>query len=328
MQRLAIVVPCCNEEEVLPDTVRQLTQLLAALVKKQKISPDSFLLLVDDGSTDGTWRLMTEAFDRSSQVEALRLAGNAGQQNALFAGLAAVVERCDMAVTVDADLQDDIGVMERMIDCFRDGADVVYGVRSERKTDTFFKRSTALLFYRLIEWLGANTVYNHAEYRLMSARVLRQLMRYGERNLFLRGIVPLIGFRSEKVYYARKPRAAGKSKYPLSRMLATALEGVTSFSIRPITLTVLLGGGILLCTLAAMIYILASRAAGKAVSGWASIMASVWFLGGLELVAVGAAGEYVGKTYLEVKRRPRYHIEQFLRHGDSAANEFCERSDD
>ena len=314
MERLAIVVPCYNEEEALPGTVEQLSDLIAALVQNGKIASDSYLLFVNDGSTDGTWHLLEEAFERNPHVCALRLTGNVGQQNALFAGLSAVCGRCDMAVSIDADLQDDIGVMEEMIDLFHDGADVVYGVRRERKTDSFFKRATAHLFYKVMAWLDTGTVYNHAEYRLMSARVLEELMRYPERNLFVRGLVPLIGYRSEKVYYARKSRTAGKSKYPLGKMLATAFEGITSLSSRPITMLVALGAAMLVCTFMALMGMLLAFLRGGAVPGWLSIMASVWLLGGLQLVAIGVVGAYIGRTYLEVKRRPRYHIDCFLSH--------------
>lgn len=314
MERLAIVVPCYNEEEVLSDTTGQLTDWLVGLAQKGKISPDSYLLLVNDGSTDSTWPVMGELFAGNSHVCALCLAGHVGQQNALMAGFSAVDGHCDMAVSIDADLQDDIGVMEEMIDLFHGGAEVVYGVRKERKTDTFFKRTTAQLFYKVMARLGTKTVYNHAEYRLMSAKVLRELLRYRERNLFVRGLVPLMGCRSETVYYSRKSRPAGKSKYPLVKMFATALEGITSFSTQPITILMALGAVMMLGTLIALAVILAAYGAGTTVFGRASVMASVCFLGGLQLMAIGVIGQYIGSTYLEVKRRPRYHTECFLRH--------------
>lgn len=314
MDRLAIVVPCYNEEEVFADTARQLTGLVVGLVEKGKISPDSYMLFVNDGSTDHTWHLMREEFERNRYVSAINLAGNAGQQNALWAGLSAVSEHCDMAVSIDADLQDDIHVMEEMIDRFHAGADVVYGVRNQRKTDTFFKRATAHLFYTVMDRLETKCVYNHADYRLMSARALQQLMQYQERNLFVRGLVPLIGYPSDTVYYARKPRTAGKSKYPLSKMISVAWEGITSFSMKPMTAVMAVGGGVLLCALMVFVYILLSFFSGRAVSGWSSMMVSVWFLGGLQLFGVGMIGAYIGKTYLEVKRRPRFHIECMLSH--------------
>lgn len=316
MERLAIVVPCYNEEEVLPDTAARLTGLLAELVQKGKIASDSYLLLVDDGSTDRTRQLIQAMFEKNPRICVLCLAGNVGQQNALWAGLSAADGHCDMVVSIDADLQDDIGVMEKMIDLFHDGAEVVYGVRKERKTDTFFKRTTAHLFYQVMAWLGTKTIDNHADYRLMNARALRELMQYRERNLFVRGLVPLMGYRSETVYYARKPRTAGKSKYPPVKMLATALEGITSFSIRPITLVMLLGAAIVLCTLIALLMIFAAYLSGRTVSGRVSIMVSIWFLNGLQLAAIGVIGEYIGNTCLEVKRRPRYHVECFLSHDE------------
>ena len=317
MERLAIVVPCYNEEEVLSDTVGQLTDWLVGLTQKGKISSDSYLLLVNDGSTDNTWAVMRELFAGNPRVCALCLAGNVGQQNALMAGFAAVDGHCDIAVSIDADLQDDIGVMEEMIDLFHGGAEVVYGVRKERKTDTFFKRATAELFYQVMARLGTKTVYNHAEYRLMSAKALRQLLCYRERNLFIRGLVPLMGCRSETVYYSRKSRTEGKSKYPPVKMLATALEGITSFSTEPITMLMVLGAVMMVGTLIALAVILTAYGADRPISGRSWVMASVCFLGGLQLMAIGVIGQYIGCTYLEVKRRPRYHIECFLRHDES-----------
>ncbi|MBQ4397460.1 MAG: glycosyltransferase family 2 protein [Clostridia bacterium] len=314
MKKLAIVVPCYNEEPVLEDTARQLTDLLSDLIAREKVSPDSFILFVNDGSTDGTWRLIEQAYAGSRLVCGLNLAANVGHQNALLAGLSSVQLLCDVTITIDADLQDDIAVMEEMIDQFEAGADIVYGVRKERKTDTFFKRFTAQSFYKVMALMGVKSVYNHADYRLMSARAVRQLLQYSERNLFLRGIVPLIGYPTAKVYYARKARTAGESKYPLKKMLSFAFEGITSFSIKPITMVMMAGIAILFCTVLAFIYILASYFTGHTVSGWASIMTSIWFLGGMQLVAIGIVGEYVGKTYLEVKRRPRFNIERFLTH--------------
>ncbi len=325
MKRLAIVVPCYNEEPVLRETAAQLTNLLKDLTQRGKISPKSFILFVNDGSTDRTWELIQEEFERSPFVYALNLAANVGHQNALLAGLSSVQDLCNVTITIDADLQDDIGVMEEMIDQYEAGADIVYGVRKERKTDTFFKRFTAQSFYKVMALLGVKTVYNHADYRLMSARAVRQLMQYGERNLFLRGIVPLIGYPSAKVYYARKARTAGESKYPLKKMLSFAFEGITSFSIKPITMVMMAGIAILFCTVLAFIYILASYFTGHTVSGWASIMTSIWFLGGMQLVAIGIVGEYVGKTYMEVKQRPRFNVETFLTHDQFDNNDSSEK---
>lgn len=252
MKRLAIVVPCYNEEEVFENTAERLTELLSALVQKSKISPDSYILFVDDGSTDNTWRMMMAEYEKNFRVQALGLAGNAGQQNALMAGFACVVNDCDMAVSIDADLQDDLGVLEEMIDKCHQGTDVVYGVRNDRRSDTFFKRTSAHMFYSLMKMLGTKTVSDHAEYRLMSAEVLRELMRYDERNIFLRGIIPLMGFRSEVVYYARKRRTAGRSKYSPGKMFSTALEAITSFSIRPLSMMMLIGAAIALCAFVAL----------------------------------------------------------------------------
>lgn len=320
MERLAIVVPCYNEEEVLGETARKLTDLLKELSERGRISPDSYVLFVNDGSTDGTWEFIQHEFEQSSFVYGLNLAANVGHQNALMAGLSQVCGLCDISVSIDADLQDDIRVMEQMIDKYEAGADIVYGVRKERKTDTFFKRFTAQSFYKVMELLGVKSIYNHADYRLMSARALNQLMQYSERNLFLRGIVPLIGYKSDKVYYSRKARTAGESKYPLKKMISFAFEGITSFSIKPITMVMMAGIAIMFCTVLAFIYILASFFTGRTVSGWASIMTSIWFLGGLQLVAIGIVGEYVGKTYLEVKQRPRFHVETFLRHDSESSD--------
>ena len=312
MKRLAIVVPCYNEQEVMENTAIRLTDLMADLIQKKKISADSYILFVDDGSTDGTWELMNEAFEKDPHVCALSLAGNSGQQNALMAGFAAVADNCDMAVSIDADLQDDIDVMEEMIDEYYEGADVIYGVRNDRKTDTFFKRFSAQMFYALMKLLGAKTVSNHADYRLMSSDVLRQLMRYGERNLFVRGVVPLMGYQSRTVYYARKKRAAGKSKYSLSKMFSTAFEAITSFSIKPISLIVMTGAAITVCALAALVLLLGCSVCGRSISDGKYILTSVWLLGGMQLAAVGVVGEYAGRTYFETKRRPRYRIERIL----------------
>ena len=241
VEKLAIVVPCYNEEPVLEDTARQLTDLLKDLTQRGIISPDSYMLFVNDGSTDRTWELMRREFENNDLFCAMNLAANVGHQNALLAGLSQVCDMCDIAISIDADLQDDIGVIEEMIAKYKAGADIVYGVRKERKTDTFFKRFTAQSFYRVMNLLGVKSIYNHADYRLMSNRALNQLMQYGERNLFIRGIVPLIGYKTDKVYYARKERTAGESKYPLKKMISFAFDGITSFSIKPITMVMLAG---------------------------------------------------------------------------------------
>lgn len=309
-----IVVPCYNEQEVLPDTVQQLTGVIEDLIAKKKISADSGILFVNDGSRDRTWELIAQYHGENQYVYGLNLAANVGHQNALLAGLHTVKDICDMSISIDADLQDDIAVIEQMVDAYAAGADVVYGVRSERKTDSFFKRFTAQAFYKIMAGLGVKTVYNHADFRLMSARAMCQLAQYKERNLFLRGIVPTIGYRTECVYYARKERTAGESKYPLKKMLSFAWDGITSFSVKPITMIAALGAVIIGCAVIAMIYTLVSWFCGRVVPGWSSLMISVWFLGGVQLFSIGIVGQYVGKTYVESKERPRYNIERFLDH--------------
>lgn len=314
MTKLFIVVPCYNEEEVLPTTVPALCKLVDRLVLNGKIDKSSGILFVDDGSRDRTFKILGAAHKAYKCVDAISLAANSGHQNALIAGLDAVKDRCDVAVTVDADLQDDISVIEEMLDKYEAGADIVYGVRSERQSDSFFKRNSAQLFYKLMSWLGAKTVYNSADFRLMSARAVKELLNYKERNLFLRGIVPLISQKTDTVYYTRQERTAGKSKYPLKKMLSFAWDGITSFSIRPITLILVLGLIIMLCSLAAFIYTLVSYFCGHATAGWSSLMISIWFLGGVQLFSVGIVGQYVGKNYMESKQRPRYSIAEALIH--------------
>lgn len=314
MKRLMIVVPCFNEEEALPTAVKELTAVIKDLIKKEKISSDSGILFVNDGSRDRTWELISEAYKSSEYVYGLNLAGNVGHQNALLAGLNTVKDICDMSVSIDADLQDDVNVIEEMVDKYYAGADIVYGVRSERKTDSFFKRFTAQSFYKFMSAMGVKSVYNHADFRLMSARAMKELSLYKERNLFLRGIVPKIGYKTDCVYYARKPRTAGESKYPLKKMLSFALDGITSFSIKPIKLVAVFGAVIIACSLIALIYTLISFFLGRAVPGWSSLMISIWFLGGVQLFSLGIVGQYVGKTYIESKERPRYNIEEFLNH--------------
>lgn len=315
MKRLMIVVPCFNEEEVFPSTVKQLTALIESLIQKEKISDDSGILFVNDGSRDRTRELISAAYKSNKYVYGLNLAGNVGHQNALLAGLNTVKDICDISVSIDADLQDDIGVIEEMIDKYYDGADIVYGVRSERKTDSFFKRFTAQSFYKFMSATGVKTIYNHADFRLMSARAMQALSEYKERNLFLRSIVPMLGYRTDCVYYSRKPRTAGESKYPFKKMLSFALDGITSFSIKPITLVAVFGAIIILCSVIAFIYTLISYFLGHTVPGWSSLMISIWFLGGVQLFSIGIVGQYVGKTYIESKERPRYNIEEFLDHG-------------
>lgn len=316
MQRLMIVVPCYNEEEILPYSAEKLTGVIKNLIKKSKIASNSGILFVNDGSKDKTWEIIQNEYSRNPYVYGLGLAGNVGHQNALFAGLQTAAEICDFSISIDADLQDDIEVIEQMVDKYLSGADIVYGVRSERKTDTFFKRFTAQLFYRIMEMMGVKTVYNHADFRLMSARAMKQLGQYKERNLFLRGMVPLIGYKTATVTYARKERLAGESKYPLKKMLSFAWDGITSFSIKPISMIMAFGGVIVVCSVIAFIYTLVSYFMGHVSPGWSSLMISIWFLGGVQLLFIGVVGQYVGKTYIESKERPRYNVEEFLNHED------------
>lgn len=306
---LYIVVPCYNEHEVLPMTVVRLSRVLDDMVRQELVADESRILCVDDGSTDGTWQLIEQLAGQQERLCGVKLAANVGHQNALMAGLETAIERADLTVTIDADLQDDINVIPDMVARWRDGADIVYGVRRERKTDTWFKRTTALTFYRLMERLGVKSVYNHADYRLMSRRAVAQLMRYRERNLFLRGIVPLVGYKTERVYYDRSARLAGESKYPLGKMLGFAIDGITSFSIKPVRMVFTLGVLFTLIALVILIYTLVAYFTGRAVSGWASLILSLWFIGGCVLIGLGIVGEYIGKIYIEVKDRPRYNIE-------------------
>lgn len=313
MDRLAIVVPCYNEEEVLKIASKALREVLEDLVRKEKIAADSFILFVNDGSKDRTWELIEEEHRAYPvQVKGVKLAGNVGHQFALTAGLITAKDMSDVTVSIDADLQDDVGVIEEMVDKFHAGSDIVYGVRSERKTDTFFKRVTAQGFYKVMAMMGVKTVYNHADFRLMSKRAVEQFSQYKETNLFLRGMVPLIGYQTDCVYYERKERVAGESKYPLKKMLALAFNGITSFSIKPISLITGLGVFIIICCILAAIYAFISYFTGNVVPGWTSLILSIWFIGGVQLLAVGLVGQYIGKIYVEVKQRPRYNIEKVL----------------
>ena len=313
MDRLAIVVPCYNEEEVLKIASAALREVLDDLVGKGKIGADSFILFVNDGSKDRTWELIEEehkAFPK--QVFGLKLAGNVGHQFALTAGLVTAKDMSDVTVSIDADLQDDVAVIEEMIDKFHAGNDIVYGVRKERKTDTFFKRTTAQGFYKVMEMMGVKTIYNHADFRLMSRRAVEQFSQYKETNLFLRGMMPLIGYQTDCVYYDRKERVAGESKYPLKKMLALAFNGISSFSVKPISMVLGLGMVIVVFSVLAAIYALISYFTGHVEPGWTSLILSIWFLGGVQLLAIGLVGQYIGKIYIEVKQRPRYNIEKVL----------------
>jgi glycosyltransferase involved in cell wall biosynthesis len=309
---LGIVVPCYNEEEVLPETVHRLTQVMDGLVRDKLVSPSSFMLFVNDGSKDRTWELI-ESFQRSNpRVAGLKLARNAGHQNALLAGLMRARKTADCAISIDADLQDDPEAIREFMLKYHEGYDIVYGVRQSRATDTWFKRFTAQTFYKLMLKLGAKIEYNHADYRLMSKRALEQLERFTEVNLFLRGIVPMIGFRTTRVYFDRKERFAGESKYPLKKMLSFAWDGITSLSITPIRLVTAAGFLLFGVSLIAALYAVVQKLIGNTVSGWASIMLSIWFIGGIQLISLGLIGEYIGKIYKEVKRRPLYIIETDL----------------
>ncbi|MFE5320231.1 glycosyltransferase family 2 protein [Paenibacillus sp. NPDC056579] len=307
---LTIVVPCYNEEEVLPETETRLSRVLSELIQDRLVSSASTILFVDDGSRDRTWALIEQFHTSNPYVTGLKLAANAGHQNALLAGLMTAEAYSDCVISIDADLQDDTGVMREFVVRFREGYDVVYGVRKSRATDTWSKRATAQGFYKLMTKMGVNIRYNHADYRLLSKRALQSLEQFKEVNLFLRGIVPLIGFPSTEVYYDRLERFAGESKYPLKKMLAFALEGITSFSVKPIRFVTLTGFGFAVLSALAFIYALVGKFWGTTVSGWTSLILSIWFIGGVQLLALGLIGEYIGKIYKEVKRRPLYVIEK------------------
>lgn len=313
---LAIVVPCYCEEAVVEETARRLTAVVDRLVASGDADARSHILFVNDGSTDRTWALIEQLHRQNRRVDGLNLAANVGHQAALLAGLDVAAGRSDAVVSIDADLQDDPDVIPQMVAAYRAGADVVFGVRRSRATDSRFKRVTALAFYRLMNALGTPTVYNHADFRLLSRRAARQLCRYRERNLFLRGIVPLIGYPSAKVYYDRAERFAGESKYPLRRMVNFAIDGITSFSVRPVRFVFALGCVFVLIALVAAGFVLWSWMKGTLVQGWASLFLSMWFIGGCVLMALGVIGEYIGKIYIEVKDRPRYNVERTLFHDE------------
>lgn len=311
---LYLVIPCYNEEEVLPETSKQLLEKINSLVQKQKISEKSRIVFVNDGSKDRTWELIENLHARNPVFQGVKLSRNRGHQNALLAGLMTVKNYCDAAISLDADLQDDINAIDEMVDKFTlENCDIVYGVRSARKTDTFFKKTTAEGFYKVMNRLGAEVTYNHADYRLMSKRALDGLEQFGEVNLFLRGIVPMIGYKSDCVYYERKERFAGESKYPLKKMLAFAMEGITSLSTKPIKMITGLGALIFCISFIVFICLLISRIAGATVN---FTTVSVWLTGGLQLIAIGIVGEYVGKVYLETKHRPKFIIEKYLDDND------------
>lgn len=306
---LTIIVPCYNEEEVLPETIKELGAILEKMIQDKKVSSESNILFVDDGSKDRTWELISKYSNELGYVSGLKFSRNYGHQNALLAGMTTAVAYADLLITIDADLQDDINAIEKMVEKYHEGADVVYGVRNSRKTDTVFKRQTALAFYALMKKLGVDLVPDSADYRLLSKRATESLLQFDERNLFLRGMVPLVGFKSAKVYYARKERFAGESKYPLKKMIKFALDGITSFSVVPIKLIMGLGFVISIVGIAMFIYTIIQKILGNVISGWTSLMTSIWVLGGVQLICISVIGEYVGKIFTEVKHRPRYTIE-------------------
>lgn len=306
------VIPCYNEEAVLPETCYRLTEKLESMLGKKLIGKESRILFVDDGSKDKTWELIAQYNRENPWVEGVKLAHNRGHQNALLCGLMTAMPQCDAAISMDADLQDDIDALDQFVTKFQDGCDVVYGVRNKRDTDTWFKRTTAEGFYKVMKLLGVDVVFNHADYRLMSKRALEGLSEYKEVNLFLRGIVPLIGYRSDYVYYDRHERFAGESKYPLKKMLSFALDGITSFSVKPLKLISNLGILISVLSIFGLLYALISYFAGVTVSGWTAIVCSIWLLGGLQMLCLGVVGGYIGKIYSEVKARPRFRVETYL----------------
>ncbi len=313
---LYVVVPCYNEEEVLPETAKRLREKMESLIASEKISEKSRIFFVNDGSKDKTWQLIEEYHRSCELFSGADLSRNRGHQNALLAGLMTAKEYADVTISMDADLQDDINAIDEMLDKYYDGCDIVYGVRSKRKKDTFFKRFTAEGFYKMMKLLGADTVFNHADYRLMSKRALEGLAEFEEVNLFLRGIVPMIGYKTDSVFYERDERFAGESKYPLKKMLAFAWEGITSLSSKPIKYITLTGSFILFISIAMIVYSIVRWCMGDEILGWLSVISSIWAIGGLILLSLGIIGEYIGKTYLEVKARPKFIIRKVLEDED------------
>lgn len=316
--KLYMVIPCYNEQEVLPETSKRLKEKLSTLVKAGKIDPESRIIFVNDGSKDRTWEIIRRLHEEDPVFGGVNLSRNRGHQNALLAGLMTVKDHADMAISMDADLQDDINAIDEMVEKYLNGTDIVYGVRSSRAKDTFFKKATAEGFYKLMNTMGVNTVFNHADYRLMSKRALEGLAEFREVNLFLRGIVPMIGYSTDVVYYERGERFAGESKYPLGKMLSFAIEGITSLSTKPIRMITFLGFFIFLVSIGILIYSLVRHFMGATIVGWTTLMVSVWAIGGLILLSLGVVGEYIGKIYLETKARPRFLIEEFLNDTENA----------
>lgn len=312
MEKLAIVIPCFNEETVLKETSRRLIEILELMIKDSLISADSYLLFVNDGSEDNTWPLIESLYHENPANCGVNLTSNVGHQRALIAGLNVASENADMIITIDADLQDDEYAILKMVQLRNDGFDVVYGVRKSRETDTWFKRNTALAFYRFMATMGVKTIYNHADFRLMSKRAVKGLLAYPERNLYIRGIIPLIGFKSAKVFYDRKERFAGETKYSLTKMVSLAFDGITSFSVRPVLLVLYLGILFVIVSFGILFWVIWTYTQHRTVQGWTSLMLSIWFCSGCVLIGVGVVGQYIGKIYTEVKGRPRFNIERIL----------------
>lgn len=312
MTKLYLAIPCYNEEEVLRDSAGKLLNKYDNMMAEGKITSDSKIVFIDDGSKDKTWSIIKELHNENPVFQGIKLSRNRGHQNALLCGLMTLKDKADAVISIDADLQDDINVFDEMVQKYEEGCDVVYGVRSKRETDTFFKRFTAEAFYKILNKMGAKVIFNHADFRLMSKRALEAFSQYKETNIFLRGMVPLIGYKSDIVTYERSERLAGESKYPLKKMLALAWEGITSLSIQPIRMITWLGGIVFTVSIIMIIYCLVSFFFGLAETGWASILCSIWAIGGLQLLSIGIIGEYIGKIYLETKQRPRFIVDEFL----------------
>lgn len=307
---LYIVIPCYNEEKVLPITCTMFLDKINELINKEKISEDSRILFVNDGSKDNTWNIICDLAKQDRHYMGISQSRNRGHQNAVLAGLMEAKDKCDITISIDCDGQDDINAMNDMVDAYLDGAEVVYGVRSKRDTDTFFKRFTAEAFYHLLNWMGVETVFNHADYRLMSSRVIREFENFKEVNIFLRGMVPLVGFKSTSVYYERHERIAGESHYPLRKMIALAFDGITSLSVKPIRMITGLGIFMAFLSFIGIVYIVIGALMGSTATGWASTTCLVCFVGGIQIFSIGVIGEYIGKIYLETKARPRYIISE------------------
>lgn len=319
MKTIYFIIPCYNEEDVLTETAERLSMKVEVLVKQKKINANSRIIFVDDGSKDNTWGIIKNLSEKKSVFGGIKLSRNRGHQNALLSGLLTVKDNCDAVISMDADLQDDIEAVEKFIEKFYEGCEVVYGVRSERKKDTAFKKYTAQSFYKIMSKLGVDIVYNHADYRLMSRRAIDALEDFKEVNLFLRGIVPLIGYKSDIVLYERDERFAGESKYPLKKMISFALEGITSFSVKPIRMVFLTGVVVFSISLFILMYSLIQWGLGNTITGWTTTVASIWAIGGIQILCIGIVGEYIGKIYMETKSRPKFIIDTYI-NNDSEMN--------